>query len=131
MKLYVEKLPKNCEECGLCYKEYEEDEGCYFTHCILDYDIYDTNEIFYNNPTRPKDCPLKEITRKDVEHFENELDRRERENDKIPAWLIKYFTTPEEKRDEKFKKEVKALFDKEPELYKKSFKNMIEGKDIL
>lgn len=124
VKLYVEKLPKNCSECPYL-RDYKCDVAPSFkgSICTLCEGILNNDFI---NSQRMEYCPLHEITRDDVEHFDSELDLEEIDANPLPEWAVLFLTTPEDKQGKILHEEFKRLFNKQPKYVRKSILRMVK-----
>lgn len=60
MKIFVDELPKSCEECPFC-EYFEKDAHGKGKHEVACYFNGSLGNILYGNQTSPKTCPLKSL----------------------------------------------------------------------
>ncbi len=61
MKVYVDELPKSCEECPFC-EYFEKDAHGKGKHEVACYFNGSLGNILYGNQTSPKTCPIQSLT---------------------------------------------------------------------
>lgn len=86
MKIYINKLPKNCLNCPCHSRDFEEGDRCNlgaFNYNTCDYDKIDEDNY------KHKDCPLIDIKTHDRELVKEVCDKIKKEIESLTSVVIK------------------------------------------